>query len=521
MLKFVTRALAMRVVVPIALIVTVMALITVVSAAKINLEDGRTSLEDRANVTTNIIAGGLTEALWNVDKESATSQLAALGNDPDYVSSKVVDPKGVVFASHGNAAASGALILVRKADVVRKADGRSTVLGSVEVRLSAARAEKQALERATMLAIAGFLALVAVCGVLFWIVRGATKPIVQLTATMSQLAAGDTATIVPSQERSDEIGRMAAAVQVFKEHGIEKQHLQAEQERMRQRAESDRRAAIAGVADNFERQVSSVMAEVCSTANQMGDSTRLLSAAAERNGEVSQRAAGNAASVNSGVDSMAAAVEQLAASIREISSQAQRSQQIAGEASVRANRAEERVAGLVQAADKVNAVVTLINSIASQTNLLALNATIEAARAGEAGKGFAVVAGEVKALANQTAKATEEIESQIRAIQDSTGAAASEITEIAKVVSSVSEISASIAAAVEEQNAATGEIGRGVNEAAQGVRALLGDVNATTSAAEQTGDATGRLRDAMNTLQSRVNAMQAQVGDFVGSLRRA
>ncbi len=521
MLKFVTRSLAMRVVVPIALMVTVMAWLAVAGVAKMNMDDGRASLEDRADVTTRIVAGGLTEALWNVDKDAAASQLAALANDPDYVGSKVVDPKGAVFASNGNAAATGNAILIRKADVVRKADGKTATLGSVEIRLSAARAERQAIDRAWKLAGVGALALVALCGVLFWIVRGATKPIVRLTGTMSRLADGDSGAEVPSRERRDEIGRMAAAVQVFKEHGIEKQRLQAEQDGLRQRAETDRRAAIAGVADNFERQVSSVMTEVYATAATMGDSTRILSGAAERNGQLSQRAAGNAASVNGNVDSMAAAVEQLAASIREISNQAQQSQRIAGEASERANRAETMVGGLVQAADKVNAVVTLINSIASQTNLLALNATIEAARAGEAGKGFAVVAGEVKALANQTAKATEEIESQIRAIQDSTGSAAGEITAIAKVVGSVSEISASIAAAVEQQNAATGEIGRGVSEAAQGVRALLGDVNAATTAAEETGDATGRLRSAVDGLQNRINAMQAQVGDFVGSLRKA
>lgn len=513
--------LAVRVVIPIALMVTVMAMLAIGGIAMTNMDDARSSLEDRADVTTKVVAGGLTEALWNVDQEAARAQLAALANDPDYVGSKVVDPKGNELATHGSPNTSGGLILIRKADVVRKNDGNSKVLGSVEIHLSAARAERVAIERAWKLAGIGLLAQIVLCGVLFFTVRASTRPIVVLTTVMAKLAAGDSSADVPSRKRADEIGRMANAVQIFKEQGIEKQRLQSEQEVLRRQSDENRRIAIAGVADHFERQVSSVLTEVYATAAQMAEFTTLLTEASGRNGHISQQTAGNAASVNRNVDSMANAVEQLAASIREISDQAQRSQQIAGEASVRANRAENMVVNLVQASEKVNAVVTLINSIASQTNLLALNATIEAARAGEAGKGFAVVAGEVKALANQTAKATEEIESQIRAIQDSTGAAAGEITEIAKVVSHVSSISASIAAAVEEQNAATGEIGRGVNEAASGVRALLVDVNATTSAADDTGEASGQLQDAMKTLQLRMNAMQKQVTEFVTSLRAA
>ncbi|MFD1625142.1 methyl-accepting chemotaxis protein [Azospirillum griseum] len=516
------RTLAMRVVLPIALLVSVLMCLTVVGVAMMNIGDAREALDDRAELTTRIVASGLTEALWNVDQDAAAAQLAALADDPDYVGSRIVDAKGGVFVSNGRGivGSEGGDTLLRRAEIVRKMDGKTVTLGAVEIRLSAARAHRLMMEQARILVGVAAVALLMVCGVLFLIVRGATRPIVDLTGVMSRLAAGDGKVDVPSRDRRDEIGRMAAAVQVFKEQGIEKERLQNEQETIRWRAEEERLAAIESVAATFEQQVSSVMADVCANAGRMKDITQRLSQAAARNGHISQRAAGNAASVDGNVGSMATAAGQLAASIREISSQAQHSQQVAGEALQRANRAEEMVSCLVQAADKVNAVVGLINSIAAQTNLLALNATIEAARAGESGKGFAVVAGEVKALANQTAKATEEIESQLRTIQDSTGAAAAEITEIAKVAGNVNQISSSIAAAVEQQTAATGEIGRSVSEAAQGVRALLGDVNATTDAAGQTGEATDRLRTAMTELQSRVDTMQTQATSFVESLRR-
>ena len=515
------RTLAMRVVVPIALMVTVISWIGIAAVVTMNREDARAALEDRAAVTVLVIAGGLAEPLWNVDQDSAAAQLAALANDPDFVGSRVLDPKGEVFARSGDVSATDPALLVRRADILRKSGARVDRLGAVELHLSPRRAERQATDRAWLLAGGGLAALVALCGVLFLMVRGATRPIVRLTAVMTRLADGDGAVEVPSRERRDEIGRMAAAVQVFKEQGAAKQRLEAEQVELRRRSDAERHAAIAAVADDFERRVGSTLAEALRTTGGMGDATRGLAGMAEQNGQVSRQAAGNAAAVDASVDGMAAAVDELVASIREISVQAQQSQSIADEASRRAARATDRVSGLVQASDRVSAVVTLINAIAKQTNLLALNATIEAARAGEAGKGFAVVAGEVKALATQTARATEEIETQIRAIQDSTGSAAGEIVEIARVVHDLSEISASIAAAVEEQNAATGEIGRGVTEAAQGVRALLGDVNATSDTAGRTGEASHRLEGAAGDLGGQMDRLRSEVAGFIRSLRQS
>ncbi|KAA0594047.1 methyl-accepting chemotaxis protein [Azospirillum lipoferum] len=521
MLQRVGRTLAMRVVVPIALMVTIISATGIAAVVTVNREDARTALEDRAAVTVRVIAGGLAEPLWNVDAESAAAQLAALANDPDYLGSRVLDPKGQVFAKSGDVSDGDPSVLVRRADIQRKAGTRTDKLGTVEIHLSPRRAERQAAERAWLLAGGGLAALVALCGVLFVMVRGATRPIVRLTGVMTRLAAGERAVEVPSLDRRDEIGRMAEAVQVFKEQGAAKQRLEAEQIELRRQAEAERHAAIAAVADDFERRVGSALGEVLRTTDGMGAATRSLAGVAEHNGQVSRQAAGNAAAVNASVDGMAAAVDELVASIREISAQAQQSQSIADEASRRATKATEQVAGLVQASDRVSAVVTLIHAIAKQTNLLALNATIEAARAGEAGKGFAVVAGEVKALATQTARATEDIETQIRAIQGSTGSAADEIVEIARVVESLSQISASIAAAVEEQNAATAEIGRGVSEAAQGVRALLGDVNATSEVAGQTGDASSQLDSAAGTLSEQMGAMRSEVAGFIRSLRQS
>jgi methyl-accepting chemotaxis protein len=366
------------------------------------------------------------------------------------------------------------------------------------------------------------LPVVAVAaGLVFLFTRRLTKPLARLTGQMGQIAGGALDITVQMTDRHDEVGAMARAVEVFREGLIEHRALVAKQESVTKSAETERRAALNQMADGFDREVGTLVATISSASAKMETAAGSMSGSAERTQQQADAAAQAATAAGSGVETVAAAAEELSASINEISRQVAESAKITGQAVADTQRTDAIVRTLAERADKIGHVVGLISSIAGQTNLLALNATIEAARAGDAGKGFAVVASEVKSLANQTARATEEIGTQIIQIQAATQEAVQAIRGITGVIETISTISTSIASAVEQQGSATGEIARNVQQTAQATGEVTGYISGVSQAAIETGGAAANVLTDAASLSRQAGLLASQVNQFVAGVRAA
>ncbi|MHC2283192.1 methyl-accepting chemotaxis protein [Bradyrhizobium diazoefficiens] len=404
---------------------------------------------------------------------------------------------------------------------------KAFVIGLPELKLIVASGmyvdDLEAAFGAAAFRLGGFMLLIVLVSGAFTmlVARSISRPLVAMDRRLREMVAGDLDGDIPGLDRRDEIGRMASSVAVLRDHSVEVVRLRKLQEEGERQAAETRRIDMNSLADRFEQAVGEVVEAVSSASTELEASAKALRNTADHSENLTGIVADASGVASTNVQSVAAATEQLSSSINEISRQVLESARISSEAVGQAQDTNKRVSELSEAAGRIGDVVELINGIAGQTNLLALNATIEAARAGEAGRGFAVVASEVKALAEQTAKATGEIGQQISGIQAATQESVAAIKAISNTIERLSGFASAISAAVEEQHAATKEISRNVQHAAEGTHQVSANIADVKRGATDTGAASAQVLSAAQTLSVDSEKLRSEIGHFLSSVRAA
>jgi methyl-accepting chemotaxis protein len=486
-----------------------------VEAADLPSADLLPPVRDRFNAT----AGRLAKAaatFKDAEASKLVNELVKTGKD----AGNVFDLKQKELV----AAKAGASVVTENHALARQFEKEVAGLGARSEASAAAAVRQSETEIRQGQIILICLALISLATALvigWWYVgRGVVRRLVRLQHSMKSIAAGDLAAEVATNG-SDEIAEMAGALQVFKDNMVESNRLRAERLETDKKAQAQRKAEMQRLADEFEAAVGEIVQTVSAASTELEASATMLTTTAEHTQQLSGRVEAASQEASSNVKSVAAATEEMTASIAEISQRVQESNRIASEAVSQAEITDARINELSKAAVRIGDVVNLITTIAEQTNLLALNATIEAARAGDSGRGFAVVAQEVKALAAQTAKATNEISSQIAGMQVATQDSVVAIKQIGTTIGRISEISASIAASVDQQGGATQDIARNVDQASNGTSEVASNIGDVNRGARETGSASAQVLSSAQALSGESNRLKLEVGKFLDTVRAA
>jgi methyl-accepting chemotaxis protein len=486
-----------------------------VEAADLPSADLLPPVRDRFNAT----AGRLAKAaatFKDAEASKLVNELVKTGKD----AGNVFDLKQKELV----AAKAGASVVTENHALARQFEKEVAGLGARSEASAAAAVRQSETEIRQGQIILICLALISLATALvigWWYVgRGVVRRLVRLQHSMKSIAAGDLAAEVATNG-SDEIAEMAGALQVFKDNMVESNRLRAERLETDKKAQAQRKAEMQRLADEFEAAVGEIVQTVSAASTELEASATMLTTTAEHTQQLSGRVEAASQEASSNVKSVAAATEEMTASIAEISQRVQESNRIASEAVSQAEITDARINELSKAAVRIGDVVNLITTIAEQTNLLALNATIEAARAGDSGRGFAVVAQEVKALAAQTAKATNEISSQIAGMQVATQDSVVAIKQIGTTIGRISEISASIAASVDQQGGATQDIARNVDQASNGTSEVASNIGDVNRGARETGSASAQVLSSAQALSGESNRLKLEVGRFLDTVRAA
>jgi methyl-accepting chemotaxis protein len=471
-------------------------------------------MKSRMNQIATLQAGSVAGALWNMDYKSVKQALQTLKEDQDFQYATVVEKNGNQAAKLGVKSDDA---LTTKVPITKGTDR----LGTLTLQFSRDRIIQQRAQLIQATLVQTGITLVVLVGAMLLSLNRVLKPVGRITTAMTKVAEDENEVTIPYRKRDDEVGAMARAVAVFQQNNIEMARMREEQAELERRSAEQARETRRQLADSFEESVKSAVRQMLSASERVTSETDSMQQVAASNREKAEQALQESEGANDSVHTVASTTEELTASVREISDNAQQSTEVSEDAVSRAKQTQETVSNLQASARKISEVVTLINDIAEQTNLLALNATIEAARAGEAGKGFAVVANEVKNLANQTGKATEEIRSQITDVQSVTDQAVDQMNAIMDIINRVNEYVSGIAGSTQEQDTATQEIARSAQSAASSASVVRDNLSEVNEATSQNAEKANSVANAMHELQQQLNSLGEEADSFLTKIREA